>query len=186
MGQHISGPLHQVTVSEWSLGGPFSQWSVEWWLVVIWQRDKRWMEPSLLSGAPKLTCWSEARWTGGPRSQAGCCVLQGSRALIKATTGLAQALRQGWTSPHLSLCSLIAVALCLGHSLGELLSSIWVAWEPKGQLGWVPGSLSDDTWTGSGILALRAPPAEICLLSTRTWTSKGINCALGPGPFFSG
>lgn len=30
---------------------------------------------------------------------------------------------------------------------------------------WAPCYLSDDLWAGSGNLALRAPPAEICLLS---------------------
>ncbi|XDA77125.1 hypothetical protein R6Z07F_007268 [Ovis aries] len=39
---------------------------------------------------------------------------------------------------------------------------------------WVPGagSLSDDSWAGSGDLALRELPTELCLLSARTWTSE--------------
>ena len=52
---------------------------------------------------------------------------------------------------------------------------------------WVPGSLSHDSWAGSGNLALRKPPAETCLLLARTRTSEGkvVPC-LGPRPFLSG
>ena len=37
----------------------------------------------------------------------------------------------------------------------------------------------------SGDLALREPPAEICLLLARIWTSEGESCAWGPFPFLS-
>ena len=52
---------------------------------------------------------------------------------------------------------------------------------------WVPGSLSHDSWAGSGNLVLRKPPAETCLLLARTRTSEGkvVPC-LGPRPFLSG
>ena len=36
----------------------------------------------------------------------------------------------------------------------------------------MPGSLSDDGWEGSGDLALRAPPAKICLFR-QAWTLAG-------------
>ena len=47
--------------------------------------------------------------------------------------------------------------------------------EPESQLGWAPGSLSDDRWVGSGNLALRdLLPTEMCLLlaGTRLWRVK--------------
>ena len=48
------------------------------------------------------------------------------------------------------------------------------AWGLSGS--WAPGSLSDDGWAGPGGLALRVPPAEICLFS-RVWALVG-----RPGP----
>ena len=57
--------------------------------------------------------------------------------------------------------------------------------EPEGQLGWMPGSLSDDTWAESGDMALRKLPTEIYLLLARTKTLEGKSCALGPCPFLS-
>lgn len=38
---------------------------------------------------------------------------------------------------------------------------------------WVPGSLSHDSWAGSGNLVLRKPPAETCLLLARTGPQRG-------------
>ena len=44
-----------------------------------------------------------------------------------------------------------------------------MAWGAWGSVGfWVPDSLSEDSWAGSGDLALREPPTEICLLLGRT------------------
>ena len=43
--------------------------------------------------------------------------------------------------PHLCLCSLIAAAVCLGHRLRDLASSVWVAWGAGGLVGlgaWLP------------------------------------------------
>ena len=53
---------------------------------------------------------------------------------------------------------------------------VWRPEEPEGQLGWAPGSLSDDSWAGSGDLALREPPAELCLLLAWTGTLEGVSC----------
>ena len=56
--------------------------------------------------------------------------------------------------------------------------------EPESQLGWAPGSLSDDRWVGSGNLALRdLLPTELCLLLAWTQTLEDESCTLGPGPF---
>lgn len=55
--------------------------------------------------------------------------------------------------------------------------------EPEGQVGWAPGSLGDDRLAGPGDPALREPPAEICVLSARTWDSEGESCALRALPF---
>ena len=40
---------------------------------------------------------------------------------------LAWALRQWLTSPCSCLCDLVVVAVCLGHSLWDLVSPLWVA-----------------------------------------------------------
>ena len=50
--------------------------------------------------------------------------------------------------------------------------------KPEGQLG-LAGVLSGDSWAGSGDLALRAPPAEICLVG-RAWALAG-GPSLGAG-----
>ena len=40
---------------------------------------------------------------------------------------LAWALRQRRSSPHSRLCDLLVLAVCLGHSLRELVSPLWAA-----------------------------------------------------------
>ena len=53
--------------------------------------------------------------------------------------------------------------------------------KPVGRLGprRLAGVLSGDGWAGSGDLALRAPPAEICLVG-RAWALAG-GPSLGAG-----
>ena len=53
----------------------------------------------------------------------------------------------------------------------------------RASLGWVPGSLRDDSWAECGNLALKELPAELCLLLGRTGTLEGESCALGLYPF---
>ena len=56
--------------------------------------------------------------------------------------------------------------------------------EPESQLGWTPGSLSDDRWVGSGNLALGdLLPTELCLILAWTQTLESESCTLGPRPF---
>ena len=57
----------------------------------------------------------------------------------------------------------------MGHSLWDLISpNSGQPEEPEGQLDWVPGSFSDDSWVEAGDLALRELPAGICILLART------------------
>ena len=65
------------------------------------------------------------------------------------------------------------------QSVGPGLPSEWPE-EPEGQLGWAPGSFSDDSWARCGDLALRELPTETCLLLARMRTLEGESCALGP------
>ena len=73
----------------------------------------------------------------------------------------------------------IVVAVSFGCSRGNS-APIWVAWGIWGPAeSWVPGSLSDDSWAGSGNLTLRALPAGICLFS-RAWTlARGSRLGIG-------
>ena len=94
--------------------------------------------------------------------QAGSCVLQGSRALTKATQ-LARPRPWGGSDslPHPRLCNIMAAAVCIGCSVCDLAPAVRVTWGTWGPVGsWVPGSLSVDSWT-----------------------SEGECCALGPGVF---
>ena len=52
----------------------------------------------------------------------------------------------------------------MSRSAGAHLPCFGRPEEPEGQSGWAPGSLSDDSWVGSGNLALKELSAEICLL----------------------
>ena len=56
----------------------------------------------------------------------------------------------------------------------------------RASLGWVPGSLRDDSWAGCGNLDLKELPTELCLPFVRTRTLEGESCALGLYPFSSG
>ena len=74
------------------------------------------------------------------------------------------------------VCDLTAVAVCLAHNFQDLpLPYRWLE-EREGQLG--PGCLAPSamSWTGYWDVALRELPAELCLLSARTWTSEGEGC----------
>ena len=97
--------------------------------------------------------------------------------------GLAQALRQKWTSPHHPhLCDLrAAVVVCLGCILWGLVPAIWVPWGAWGPVG----SLSEDSWAGSGDLAWGCCQLRCASSSARTWTTEGDSCALRPFPFLS-
>ena len=98
---------------------------------------------------------------------------------------LVQALRQHWTSPSsLSLwpngsSSLPVKSVRLGPGYLCSLRSL--------RARWVLGAWLPQWWqlAQSGDLALREPPAEICLFLARIWTSKGESCAWGPWPFLS-
>ena len=77
-------------------------------------------------------------------------------------------------------------ATCLGRGLRVLPLQFGQPedpGEPEGQVGWAPGSLGDDRLAGPGDWALRERPAEICVLSARTWGSEDESCALRALPF---
>ena len=82
--------------------------------------------------------------------------------------------------PHPCLCDPTAVAVCLGYILWDLVSPFGWPEETEGHLGWMPGSLRDDSWAGYGNLALKELPTETCLLLARMGTLGGESCALGP------
>ena len=76
-------------------------------------------------------------------------------------------------SPIPASATLMAAAVYMARSLRDLALLFGRPEDPEVQLGpWAPGSLSDDGWAGSGDLALRAPPAEICPFS-RAWAMAG-------------
>ena len=68
-------------------------------------------------------------------------------------TGLGLGLQAAVNLSPALLCDLRAVAICLGHSLrypdppaAPPLPPFGQSEESEGQLGWLPGSFSDDTW----------------------------------------
>ena len=117
------------------------------------------------------------RWAGEEarhREQAGGCVLPGPRALAKVGPALELPVN---LSPIPNINGSLPGARSLVHGLCHLrsLRTSWVLnpWLPQQQqLGrvWVCGPRE---------------PAEIGLLSARTWTSEGESCASGPCPFLS-
>ena len=84
---------------------------------------------------------------------------------------LAQALRQRWTSPpSLSLRPNSRGNLPASQSAALGLPYFGRPEEPEDQLSWAPGSFGDDSWAGTGNLALRKLPTGICPLLTRMGT----------------
>jgi len=81
--------------------------------------------------------------------------------------------------PQPCLCDLIAVAVCLGHSIWDLVSPFGKPEETEDQLCWMAFSLRDDSLVRCGNLALKELQTEICLLLARTGPLEGENCALG-------
>ena len=141
---------------------------------------------SLLPEALQLTQLWPSGWAEGPRRLGAVF----SRT-PEPSPGLPSGPEAVANLPHPCSCDLVSP----GCSLWDLVllspltpNSIWAAWGIWGPVGfWAPGSLSYDSWTGSGDLALRKLPTEISLLLARTGrTSEGESCALGPCPFLSG
>ena len=123
---------------------------------------------------PSLGPEGELGGEGAASEQAGGCVLQGSRALARAIhwpgLGLEAAVNLSLITVYVTS---VVAAICLGRSLWELPPLCGRPEGSQGQLSWVPVSLRDDNWAGSGDLALRVLPAELCLLSARTRTWEG-------------
>ena len=71
------------------------------------------------------------------------------------------------------LCDLIARHAACVMVCGSPPPGFGQPEEPEGQSGWAPGSLSDDSWVGSGNLALKELSAEICLLFARISELEG-------------
>ena len=125
---------------------------------------------------PGLGPEGELGGEGAASEEAGGCVLQGSRALARAIHWTGLGLEAAVNLTHSCLCDLNGCS-CLPGSQSVGTAPTLRPEESKGQLSWVPVSLQDDNWAGSGDLALRVLPAELCLLSARTGTWEGNGCA---------
>ena len=171
IGWQCSGPLpqapsrHWVTlvrdaVNGWGSGGrPVEN--------ELWGRS--WPSPWGL----QLTGPWASRWAGGAQGTGwGLC----PAGLRRPPQGHALARSEWWGSgeplPHPCLCNI------LDHLPGSVCgtcyppcTTVWAAWGVSGPVrSWVPGCLSNDSWAGSGDLALRELSIEICLFLVRTWT----------------
>ena len=134
--------------------------------------------------ACSLALGKQVSWRS--RDQAGTVSCRAPEPSPRPPTSLGPGLESSEPLPHPYICDLIAEAICLGCSLWNLVNTFRWPEETEGHLGWVPGSLSDDSWAGCGDLALRELPAELCLLLVRMGTLEGDSCALGSCPFLSG
>ena len=81
-------------------------------------------------------------------------------------------------------CDLIARHPACVTVCGSPPTPRWQPEEPEGQSGWAPGSLSDDSWVGSGNLALKELSAEICLFKWAWALARGAK--LGAGQMLPG
>lgn len=127
-------------------------------------RGGAWLSPWGPSAHPAL----DQHVSRGPREQAGGLVLQGSRAFTRTAP---------WLGPRLEVVtrSLIPASETSRQQPSARVTVCGACPHRTSSLqglravrAWVPGSLSDDRHTGSGGLALREPPAAICLPSART------------------
>lgn len=106
---------------------------------------------------------------GEPRKQVGGCVLQGSRALAKATHWRGSGFEVVMNSPITA-----SVTSLPQQSVQDAVCGTWPlasGWpeEPEGRLD--PGHLAPSamtSWVGSGDFTPRELPGEICLLLART------------------
>ena len=137
------------------------------WQVESELKGRALSSPQGLSSSPGLE-WVVS-W--GPREQAGDYVLKGFRAPAKAAYWPAQGLEVAVNL--FPIPTSVASQLSFWDTVYGTCPCHMRAWRAQGSAGsWVPGSLNndDDGWAGSGNLALRKPPAEVCLLLARTGT----------------
>ena len=102
-----------------------------------------------------------------PREQAGAVPCRAQEPSSGPPTGQVRVLSQRWTSspsPSLQHIGPSAWVTVCGTCYPPC-TTVWAAWGVSGPVrSWVPGCLSDDSWAGSGVLALRELSLEICLL----------------------
>ena len=117
----------------------------------------------------------------GPGNRLGTMSCKAPEPSPRPPTSHGPGLKEQWTSP---------LSLSLWPNSNGRLPDLWDLVSPFGwpeetedQLGWMSGSLGDDSWEGCGNLALKELPTEICLLLVRTGTLEGESCALGSCPF---
>ena len=166
------GPTHKLpTVYGWPLVVLLSQWAVPQWAPPInnqlsmrgplvrqfshWSSGEEWGKRWILAFCPRLSSSPGLRPVGklgggdareqdgglGPLGPQSSC--QGHPLIGPGPWGGSEHL------PHPCLCNFAAAAICLDHSLRDLVPNVWETW---GVESWVPGSLSDDNWAGSGDL----------------------------------
>ena len=181
IGQHRSGPCSQVTVSEEPLGKWLRKRSLVWWSSGgAWSKRQIQGLSWRSSSSPSLGPAGELE---GPGDRLGATP-RGLQGLHRPSTTHGPGLEERWTSPpSLSLWPNSSGRL---PDLWDLVSPFGPPEEAQDQLGWVPGSLRDDSWEECGSLALKELPTEIRLLLARTGTLEGGSCALVSCPFWSG
>ena len=169
IGWHHSGPRPQVASCQWAtVSRSFSQLSVEWWSSGG-EWGKSWIQPSPLVPA-SAPGWGSAGKLGGvvPGNSLGAVSCRAPEPSLGTPTGLIPGLEVTMNPlPHLHLCDLMATAVHIGCSLGPA-PAIGVAWGARGPVGlWVPGSLCNESWAGSGDLALRESLTDLPLSQDR-------------------
>lgn len=156
-----TGPRPQATNCQGATVSEGIQTTVEWW-----SRGGEWGQRQISvfslrpSSSPSLVGGGEG---GFQKIRLVLCPagLQSPHHVYSLV--LAHTLRQQWISPSpLSLQPNSNGSLWV-TSCGTCTSSFEWPEEPKGQKGWTPGSISDDSWVGPWNLALRELPTEICL-----------------------
>ena len=181
-GQHHSGPCSQVTNCQWGTIREAIQPRVTGVAVVRWRVRRGRFRPSLGDPPAHPALGQQVSW--GALGTDWEAHMKAPEPSPRPPTSHGPGLEEQWTSP----CSLSLWPNSSGRlpDLWDLVSPFGPPEEAEDQLGWMPGSLRDDSWEGCGNLALKELPTEIRLLLARTGTLEGESCALGSCPFWSG
>ena len=167
------------------LGKWFSQGLVLWWLSGG-ECGKRWVQVFFWRSS-SLLCLRQAIELEGPRNRLGTTSHRASALAQRPSTSLAQALRQCEPLSHPCLCDLIAVAVCLGYSLWDLVFPFGRPEDTEGQLVWVSGCLRDDNWLDRMWESGPKGDANWDLpLLSQDWDLRGWKLCLGTLPFLPG
>lgn len=153
------GPAWQATNCQGAAVSEGIQTTVEWWTC-----GGEWGKRQIsvfLSKTLQLT-QLRVRGRGGSENKVGALSCRSAETSPGLLTGSRPTPWGSEFPSPLSLQPNSNGSLLWSQAVGPVHPHLSGLEEPKGQKGWTPGSISDDSWVGPWNLALRELPIEIC------------------------